>query len=173
MNQERVSLATIRRARGLKGEVFAEVTGTSPDCFQPGFQVQLVDGKHTRPATVESSWLHNGDLVLKFAGLDSRSDAENLRGLEICIPLEDRPVLPEGEYYLSDLIGFQVLTTEGRVVGEVRAWHDYGAAPLLEVWNGVTEVLVPFTVAFYRIVDLSARKIVVELPEGLEAINQT
>jgi 16S rRNA processing protein RimM len=59
----------------------------------------------------------------------------------------------------------------GREIGEVAAWHDYGAAPLLEVRRGGAEILVPFTRAVWRKVDLANRRIVVELPEGLEELN--
>jgi 16S rRNA processing protein RimM len=133
--------------------------------FQPG------SGNDGTRVEIERAWLHNGELVLKFGGVDTRNDAEALRGAELRIPAEERPPAPEGEYYFSDLIGCRVERTDGEFVGEVAAWHDYGAAPLLEVRKGGREFLVPFTEAYYRTVDVKGKRIVMELPEGLEDLD--
>ncbi len=63
-------------------------------------------------------------------------------------------------------------TPDGRVLGEVADVHEYGAAPLLEVRDGNRELLVPFAEAFYKVVDVSGRRIVTELPEGLEDLDR-
>lgn len=148
-------------------------TGSEPERFQPGLVLHAFPpgGAESRTLEIERAWLHQRDLVLKFVGLDTRNDAESLRGLELRIPEEERPPLPEGEYYLSDLIGCRMETVDGRVVGEVTEWRDYGAAPLLVVESGGREILVPFTTAFYRQVEPDKGRIVVELPEGLEDLN--
>lgn len=173
MASDWVVLASLRRARGIRGEIVAVLDGSDPERFQPGMKVTLVGRDVQRPAEIESVWLHDGALVLKFAGLDTRNDAEELGGLDVCIPLSERPPAPEGEWYFSDLIGCRVETPEGRVLGEVKAWHEYGAAPLLEVRDERNrELLIPFTAAFYRIVDLEGRRIVMEPPEGLEDLSE-
>jgi len=166
-----VILARIRRARGIRGEVAAEIEEARVERFVPGLAVHLLgqNGRDT-PAVIERAWMHDGGIVLKFQGLDTRNDAEPLRGLDVCIPETERPPAPEGEFYFSDLIGCTVETPDGRVLGEVKAWHEYGAAPLLEVWDDRDrELLIPFTTVFYRTVDIAGRRIVTELPEGLEA----
>jgi len=165
-------LARIGRARGVRGEVNVTMIGaSSPDRFCAGLAVTLVREKTEVAATVESAWLQNGALVLKFAGCDTRTEAEKLRGFDVCIPETEREPAPEGEFYLSDLVGCRVESVDGRLIGEVTAWHEYGAAPLLEVRHENREVLVPFTDVFYRTVDIPGRRIVVELPEGLEDLN--
>lgn len=168
-----VVLAYVRRARGLRGEVVVSSTGSEPERFQPGLVLHafLPGGAERGTLEVERAWLHQRDLVLKFVGLESRNDAESLRGVELRIPEQERPPLPEGEYYLSDLIGCRMETVDGRLVGEVIEWRDYGAAPLLVVQSGEREILVPFTTAFYRQVEPHNGRIVVELPEGLEDLN--
>lgn len=166
-----VSLARVRRARGIRGEVVVESFGSLPDRFQPGLKLFVCDAQGDRQAEVERAWLHNGELVLKLKGADTRNDAEALRGAELRIPAEDRPPAPEGEYYLSDLIGCRIERPDGGLVGEVIAWHDYGASPLLEVRNGKREFLVPFADAFYRTVDVEGKRIVMELPDGLENLD--
>lgn len=171
---EPVLLARIRRARGIRGEVVIESLGSEPERFQPGLRVYLAkpgDPGLGEEAEVELAWLNNGEIVVRFKGVETRNAAEELRGLELRIPESERPPLEEGEFYLSDLVGCMVFGADGREIGEVAAWHDYGAAPLLEVKRGKGEILIPFTPAFCREVDLANRRIVVEMPEGLEDLN--
>lgn len=122
------------------------------------------------PFEVERIWRHKESLVFKFAGVDSISAAEPLEGAEVCIPKEERAALPEGEFYQSDLIGCQVLDGKtGRLIGVVRDWQEYGGPPLLEVQgeNG-KEILIPFAKAICTAIQPDAKRIVVDLPEGLE-----
>jgi 16S rRNA processing protein RimM len=149
----------------------ADNFASAPERFTAGLPVLLVspDGSERR-ANVERVALQGKDLVMKFEGVDDRNSAEGLRDHEVRIPLEERPPAPEGEYYLADLIGCRVQSIDGREIGEVTGWKDYGAAPLLEVQSGEREILVPFTDAIYREIDIAGRRIVVDLPEGLESL---
>lgn len=119
---------------------------------------------------IERIWRHKNALIFKFAGVDSISAAEALEGANVCIPKDERAALPEGEYYQSDLIGCQVLdAATGRLVGVVTDWQEYGGPPLLEVkGEDGKEVLIPFAKAICREIDPAGRRILVELPEGLE-----
>lgn len=161
-------LAALRRARGLRGEITAESFGSELERFTPGLRVWL-DGE--RELAIERAWEHNGRLVLKFSGIDSRTAAEPLQGHDIRIPETERPPAPPGRHYLSDLIGCRVETAEGRVVGEVTAWYDYGGPALLEV-GGEGGPMIPLVPEICREVNETAKRIVVELPEGLEDLNR-
>jgi 16S rRNA processing protein RimM len=171
-----VVLAVLRRARGIRGEIFAESLGSSPERFTPGLNVTLFAPAAIAPAgegvpmVIENSWLQVDRLVLKFQGVDSRTDAEKLTGYEVRIPLSERPEAPEGQYYLSDLVGCRMLAPDGRLIGTVTAWYDPGGAALLEI-NGDDGFLVPLVEEICLKVDVEARVIVAELPEGLESIN--
>jgi 16S rRNA processing protein RimM len=125
------------------------------------------DGSQVRPVEVDSAWEHKGRVILKFRGIDDMSSAEELRGMELRIPLEDRPPAPEEEFYHSDLIGCEVVDQSGRSLGHVKGWREYGAAGLLEV-KGEKEFLVPFAKAICLVIDVARKRIVVDLPEGLE-----
>jgi 16S rRNA processing protein RimM len=147
--------------------------GTAPERFAPGLKVFLgrpERAEQARLLEVERSWIHGGNVVLKFRGVDSRTDAEALEGAEIWIPMEARPPAPDGEFYLSDLIGCKVLTREGKELGDVEGWQEYGGPPLLEV-GGAREILIPFVRAICVDIDQAARRITVDLPEGLEELN--
>ncbi|HYO81496.1 MAG TPA: ribosome maturation factor RimM, partial [Bryobacteraceae bacterium] len=156
------------------GEVAAVSAGSPLERLEQGLEVLLTcePSGHRRKATVERAWEHSGELVLQFREIATRNEAEELRGCQVWIPEADRPPAPEGEFYLGDLVGCRVETSSGQAIGEVAAWHDFGAAPLLEVRRpGQADVLIPFTDAFYREVDTTGRRIVVELPEGLLELN--
>jgi 16S rRNA processing protein RimM len=168
-----VVLAILRRARGIRGEVLAESLGSSPERFRPGLGVTLHDPRSgsDRAAEIEQAWTHGGRLVLKFAGIETRDAAEALKGLEVRLPESERPDPPAGQYYLSDLIGCRIQSVDGKELGEVTGWHDFGGPALLEV-GGDGGLLVPLVPEICRDVDVAGRRIVVELPEGLEDLNR-
>jgi 16S rRNA processing protein RimM len=166
-------LAILRRARGIRGELLAESLGSPPERFSPGLAVTLRGRERERAAEIERSWIQNGQLVLKFRGIDSRTDAEALAGWDVRIPERDRPPAPPGQHYLSDLIGYQVVTPNGRVVGTVAAWQDPGGHALLEVRRGKEEILIPLVPEICVNVDAEVGQITVRLPEGLEELNKS
>ena len=171
-DKDSVVLAVLKRARGIRGELVAESVGSAPERFAAGLPVRLFRRGEQRTAEIERSWTHNGQLVLKFRGVDTRSEAEALEGAEVTIPEQERPPAPPGQYYLSDLIGYQVFTRQGRKVGTVAAWMDPGGPALLEVRSGETEILVPLVPTICVEVDTSGQRITVDLPEGLEELNR-
>jgi len=145
--------------------VTADPLGSGPERFNRIRNTFLVSpGEVARPVDIERVWLHDGRLVFKFGGVETRDDAEALRGFEVRIPLSDRAPAPEGTYYQSDLIGCEVVETDGNRLGLVTGWQDYGAAGLLEVG----ELMIPFARSICVEVDMAARRIVVALPEGLK-----
>jgi 16S rRNA processing protein RimM len=94
--------------------------------------------------------------------------AEPLAGMELRIPLEERPAPPEGEYYQSDFIGCEVVERDGTRVGEVVGFQEYGGPGLLVVKGAAGELLVPLVKTICVVIDVVARRIVVELPEGFK-----
>jgi len=121
---------------------------------------------------IERTWMHGDMLVIKFKGIDTISDAELLAGLDVSIPVDQRAPAPEGEYYQSDLIGCEVVDAERRLLGVVEAWEETGGTPNLAVRAaGGREILIPFANSICTKIDVAAKKIVVNLPEGLEDLN--
>jgi 16S rRNA processing protein RimM len=109
-------------------------------------------------------------LVFKFRGMDTISDAEKLNGAEVRVPLSQRASLDPGEFYQSDLVGCEVLDRAGAVLGRVTGWQDAGGAGLLVMDN---DWLIPFARGICLEIDPAARRITVELPEGLKDLNRT
>jgi len=127
---------------------------------------RLADGSDIA-VEIDEVWPHGGNWILKFAGVDSIAAAERFRGADLWIPESERGALPEGDFFESDLIGCQVVDkATGRSLGEVEGFEHYGGAPLIALTVDRRPVLVPFVNSLCQ-VDLAARTIVVDVPEGL------
>lgn len=167
-----VVLAIIDRSRGRRGEVLATSLSGGPDSFLER-AVSLrrrrgEAGSEPEPVTIEEAWLHDGRLVLKLAGVDSIEAAETLRGAELVVHPEARLPLGEGEYYMSDLVGFSLIDRQdGREIGPVTGWQESPGSILLTVQSGPREVLIPFVRAICSEIDTGGRRILADIPNGL------
>jgi len=155
------------RARGNRGELLAELDSSVPHREERLKQVLLVKGGENRLFRVEQAWRHDGRPVLKLEGIDSISAAEAMAGSELWIE-ESELIRPgEGEYSHADLVGCEVWNGPQRV-GTVRGLEEYGGPPLLRIEaEGGREILIPFARAICREIDVAAKIIRVEAPEGL------
>jgi len=154
--------------QGRRGEVAAELHTSFPERFAERRDLSglAADGSR-RELQLEEHWFHKGHVILKFAGVESISDAERLVGMELQIPEGQRADLEASAAYISDLVGCSVLDGGSLIgtVAEVR--FGAGEAPLLVVRRDEHEYLVPYAEAFLKNADLLARRIEMDLPEGL------
>ena len=122
---------------------------------------------------LEDHWFHKGGVVLKFAGVDSISDAEQLGRLELQVPREERTELEAGAAYVSEIVGCEVWVTKAgdpQLLGTVtEVQFGAGEAPLLMVkgQGDQQEILLPYAEEFLKSADFAARRIEMQLPEGL------
>lgn len=111
---------------------------------------------------------HSGDIVAHLMGVEDRNVAEGLKGAAVQISRSHFPPLQEDEFYWVDLIGLDVETLQGELLGKVSDLMDNGAHPILQVAEDAKleekprEYLIPFVDQFVKTVDRSARKIVVD-----------
>jgi 16S rRNA processing protein RimM len=167
-SEEFVTVARVRKTQGRKGEVAADLYTDFPEKFaeRKRLWAWLPDGSR-RELRLEDHWPHKGQIVLKFAGVNSINDAEQLLGSELQIERAERAELEAGAVYISDLVGC-VVTDGGREIGTVAGVDpSSGEAPNLRVMQGERELLVPFAEAYLRKLDVSGRRIEMQLPEGL------
>jgi len=190
-----VLVARILRARGNKGEVAAEILTDFPERLTKLREIFL-DGPQGEPECVKlrSCWLsqnHRGQAVFHVEGVNSISAAEKLRGRALLLPLEQRVVLPAGQYFVSDLVGCSVFETPATppalasspcslgeapaLLGTVRdvqfPGEELAGTPLLEVDTSQGEILIPLAEDICTKIDPRARRIDVVLPEGLRDLN--
>jgi len=128
---------------------------------------------------VRGCWLSHsrgGQAIFNFEGSDSIADAEKLVGLEVQIPFADRMQLSSGSYYVTDLIGCEVCEKQGGVIGRVSdlqfTGEGIGGTPILVIDSAQGELLVPLAQDICVLIDTSARRIEVVLPEGLRELNR-
>jgi 16S rRNA processing protein RimM len=165
-----IAVAVLGRPRGNRGELTAISLSSKPERFARLGQVRLDSGASVSDAEVEEVWEHGGELVFKFRGVDSISDAEKLRGAEVQVPRAERVELEPGEYFHSDLIDCEVVErSSGRRIGKVTRFEEYGGPPLLEIDGG--KVLIPFVTAICVDIRPQEKTIFVDLPAGLEGLN--
>lgn len=198
-----VWLARIRRPQGRKGEVFAEILTDFPEKFTERKRMWLLPAPELpggrsnagaprpshlgtretnsidlqpRRAELTTHWLHKDGVVLHFAGVDSISAAEALKGLIVAIPRAERAALAGDETYISDLIGCTVVDVAGAEpvpVGEIEdVDRTDGPVPLLMVRGPQGEVLIPFAKSYLRRIDLAGRRVEMALPEGLVNLDE-
>ena len=144
---------------------------------------------------LKSCWLsqnHRGQAVFHFEGVESISEAEKFRGLDVLLRFEQRVTLPAGQYFVSELIGCSVfeipalpsivssspcsLAEAPALLGTVRdvqfPGEEFSGTPLLEVDTSGGEILIPLALDICTRIDPGARRIDVILPEGLRELNR-
>jgi 16S rRNA processing protein RimM len=181
-----VWLARVRHTQGRKGEVFADILTDFPDKFAERRRLWLLRGTSgaggdlTNPGPREvvlvHHWLHKGGVVLHFAGVDSISAAEELAGMIIAIPREERAALAGDEIYIGDLIGCVLVDVGGPeplTVGEIEDVDRTAGPVAILVVHGKSadEILIPFAKDYLRRLDVEAKRVEMALPEGLVDIN--
>ena len=166
-DSEWVTIALLGKTRGNRGEITAWSLSSKPERFESLNEVWLFGAGEK--LEVESTWFHYTTLIFKFRGVDTISDAERLTGSEVRVPVSARVALEPGEFFESDIVGCEVFDRRtGKPLGRVSAWQDGGGAGVL----AVGDLLIPFARSICVEIDPAARRIGVELPEGLEDLNR-
>lgn len=164
MLEPEVEIGRIVGVFGIKGEVKLEPYADSPARYNALRTVTgcWPDGTR-RPFTVLAARKHKVHILLQFEGISDATEAERLRGISLVIPLSERPVLPRGQYYISDLVGLMVVTTAGEEIGPIT---EVLQTPANDVY--VTERgMVPAVKEYVKDVDLERRRVVVAAIDGM------
>ena len=160
----RIFVGYINGVWGMKGHVKVTPLSTNPERLKAGSVVLLLG----RPTTIAEVVTPQGYPIVKFQGFGDRTAAERLRGIYIEIDEADLRVLPEGEYYVDDLVGLEVVTTEGESIGRLTEVLGTGANDVYVVARpGQRDALIPAIADVVRSVDLDAHRMVIEVMPGL------
>jgi 16S rRNA processing protein RimM len=163
-----IQVGRVAGAFGIRGEVRITTFTAEP--------LALVDYKtllreNGSPAlTIVGGRVAKGGVVVRTKEIETREQAEAARGLKLYIP---RAVLPEpddeDEFYIADLIGMDVVSLEGELLGKVRSVRDFGAGDLLEVAPPAGESWwLPFTREAVPEVQMDAGRVVAVRPDEVE-----
>ncbi len=165
-----LAVGRILRPHGLRGEVKVQLHTDFPERFAPGQSLLL--GPNLEPVTIAASRPHQGQMLVRFHGIQDRTGAEALQGEWLYIPEEAAQELAEDTYYIHQLLGLEVRTEEGQVLGElvdviVTGANDvYVVRPAPGINRG-RELLIPAIAQVVRSVDIQARVLTVRLMPGL------
>jgi 16S rRNA processing protein RimM len=162
-----LALGRILRPHGVRGEVVVEVMTDFPERFEALETVYLGDAQQATPHRLRSRRQFHRQVLLAFEGYPDRTSVEGLREMLVQVPLAEATPLPEDSYYPHQLVGLDVVTTDGQDLGRI---SDVLFVPANDVYvvNGPRgEVLLPAIHQVIKRVDLAAGRIVVELMPGL------
>jgi len=163
----------VARVHGNRGEVIVNPdTDFIEGRFRIGAELFVKRPDGVGRVRVTAMRVHQGRPIIALDGVVTMNDAEAMAGVELRVPVSELEPLPAAMYYRHDLIGCRVETVGGDVVGEVhKVEGDLGASRLvLKVSDG--EVLIPLAQAICVVIDIAARRIVVDPPEGLLDVNR-
>jgi len=153
----------IVNTHGLRGEVKALYYTDGPDFFKNVKNIYLSSGQALALLGYRTS---RGAVLLKLRGVDTVEEAEKLVGMEISVSRADLPPLPEGRFYIADILGMTVVTDEGRNLGKVVDVFKTGANDVYTV-RGDKEYLIPVIDEVVLSTDLTARQITIKPLKGL------
>lgn len=163
---DKTCVGAIAGAFGVRGEVRLKSFCTTAEDIATYGTLTTEDG--TRRFAVTLTRPVNGGLGARLSGVETKEQADALRGVTLWADRAALPALGDDEFYHADLIGLEVVDPGGASLGRVRAIHDHGAGDILEIHGQSGTLLVPFTRAAVPTVDLSARRIVADPPESDE-----
>lgn|SRR5574340_421034 len=148
---------------GVRGWVKIQPFGDDPLAWRQMSQLWLGHEGHWRVVRLAQLEPHGKGLIGAFVGIDSRTAAELLCGMEIAAPRDALPATGEDEYYWADLVGLEVVNTQGRTLGRVDGLIAGGAHDVLSIRDEAgTQRLVPFVGAIVKEVDAAQGVIRVE-----------
>jgi 16S rRNA processing protein RimM len=163
-----VSLGKITRFHGRQGEVAVYPFTDTRDRFRDLKRVYLCDeARHiTFVAHIENVRLHRGNVLLKFFEIDDIGGARLLSGYYVKRPKSECPHLPNGRYYIFDIIGLSAFSIDGTYLGEVTDVWLNAANDIFVICREGTELLIPAVREFVVKVDLEERKMIIKPVEG-------
>lgn len=124
---EQFRVGVITSTHGLKGEVKVFPTTDDPERFRKLKKVTLDLGSEKRQLKVRKVSFFKQFVILGFEGLDTIEDVERLRGKDLLVDRKDAIALPEGRYFIADLIGLRVINEQDEEIGILQDVLETGA----------------------------------------------
>ncbi|MDX1708150.1 MAG: ribosome maturation factor RimM [Desulfobacterales bacterium] len=167
--KERVIIGKIVGVHGIKGTLKIHSFAESLEIFEPQTNI-TVSNPDGSEQVYEIDWIkpHARGALLALKHVNHRDQANALVGAELRIEKTALPELEAGVYYWYELIGLRVFTTDDRYLGQLESIIETGANDVYVVKEQEREILIPALASIVRLIDIDARIMRVELPEGLE-----
>lgn len=164
---EFITIGKILAPWGVKGKLKVEVITDFPERFDTSSKVYI----NKQPLTIDSTEWHKRKVIIKLNTIDSLEDAEKLRGQVVEIDRSQLHQLPEGHYYHFQLIGLEVKTTQGELLGNITEILSTASNDNYVVKGAKGEILIPAVEDVVKSIDLKKGCLVIEPIKGLLSLN--
>jgi 16S rRNA processing protein RimM len=162
-----IAVGKIIKVHGVQGHVKAIPYSGFPDRFTHLKTVYIDTEEGMCGFILEDVQLQNEVSLLKLRGIESRETAAALVKKDLWVPEEQQIELPEGEYFIHDLIGLAVFDTEGEYIGNLEEILLNAGNNVYVVRENQREVLIPAVPEFVKEINLQQKKVIVQLIEGM------
>jgi 16S rRNA processing protein RimM len=166
-----ILLGVVLGAQGLRGEVRVKTFTETPERLAAYGALKTPDGRLLEIATARASKAETA--IVRFKGVADRASAEALADTQLFVPRSALSPAGDDEFYHADLLGLRAQDSEGRIIGEIRAVHNFGAGDVIEIERGEGgTLLLPFTRDFVPDIDLAGKYVTIAEPEDTGAEEQ-
>ena len=165
---EFIAIGQVIAPWGIKGKLKVTIATDFPQRFTPRSRIYI----DRQPMTIASAEWHKGKAIIKLDTIDGIEQAERLRGKALEIHHSQLKSLPEGQYYHFQLIGLEVWTTEGELLGKVSQILSAKSNDNYVVGGTKGEILIPAIEDVVKSIDLDKGRITIEAIEGLLDLNR-
>jgi 16S rRNA processing protein RimM len=161
-----LAVGTLRRSHGIRGDMLVDVLTDFPERLKPGTYIYVGDKKQSIKITRRRP--HSEGMILGFEGISTSEQTAKYRAQTVYVKGDDRPPLPEGEYYHHQIIGLNVVDESGAALGIITEIIETGANDVYVV-KGVDEreILLPAIKQVLLDVNLDTKTMRVHLLPGL------
>lgn len=167
--QEFLEIGQIVNTFGIKGMVKVKPFTDDIKRFDRLKKVYVETGKTKKEYEIEEVKYHKDMVLIKFKGIENPNEAELLRNSYLKVARKDEPELEEGTYYIADLIGLDVYSDDGNLLGKVDdIFNNGGKSDIYSVKEKTgKQILLPAISDVVKEINLKDGKIVVHLIKGL------
>jgi len=167
VGMDRVTIGQITRVRGLKGELVVVPLTDDLRRFRKLQKVIISKGERVKEFQVENAREFKGKVLLKLRQVEIPEEAEKLVGGFIEIGKGQLVKLPNGRYFIFDIIGLLVVTTKGEIVGKVKEVITLPANDVYVVEGDKKQYDIPAIKRVIRKIDLEKKEMIIEPTKGL------
>lgn len=163
-----LKVGQIINTHGIRGEVKVYPLTDDIKRFKKLKYVFIRNGEEYKKVDIEGVNFFKNFVILKLSGIESMSDAEKYKNIYIYVDRENAVKLPDDSYFIADLIGLKVETTEGEELGSITSVFSTGSNDVYEIksQHGKT-ILIPAIKDVVKLVDIDNGRMIINLLEGL------
>ena len=169
MEKKLLEIGKIVNTHGMRGEVKIVPWTDTPDVFEDLTVIYIKNKSEYKPLNIESVRYQKNNLIVKFKEYSDINDILQYKNAVLYAERDDLGELPEGVYYIVDLIGLEVFTESGEKIGIIADVFNTGASDIYDVKrDGKKNLLLPVIDEVVKNVDIEGGKVIVNVMEGLD-----